>query len=1194
MAQPQWITPAGSLGTIAEGVFYQLPVRAEAGADEVFFRLIAGSLPAGIQITEAGIIEGVPDTVENVRGIPLEVARDTTSRFAIRAFTRRLVNNVPVVDRISDRTFTLTVSGQDLPEFTTPAGLLGTFYDGTPVSIEIGFSDPDLEDGITVSLASGELPPGLEITSQGVIQGEIIPLVGPPNTALPGYDENPFTRFPYDFRTRAASRNFQFTVEISDGKQSNLRTFEIFVYAKDDMTADTIDFTADNTFITADITPLRTPIILNDPGSIGTVRSDNFFAYRFIGQDFDGDDFVYEIELGGGQAYQSGPFDEIDTLFDQAALGIPTGVLGLTFDTDTGWLSGYIPDQGSTELTYEFAVRVRKTLQPDYVSPWYFFSLTVTPDIDYEVIWQTTPDLGVIDNGAVSILQVQARTENEDQLLYRLAPDSASQLPQGLTLQPSGNITGRVSFNTFALDGGTTVFDRQVSVTGTVSETTFDLEFEFTVNVFAPASESVSYRVNSIQVTDGGSGFTPFILDEIIVEQGGILYDPMDPPTVTIAPPPNLPFNRQATVASVTISGGAITAITIDDPGAGYVSPPEVTISGGSGTGARARATIYAITVSISAPPNVEGAQQATAGSISVVNGVITNIAVGNPGSGYLTAPTVTITGGGGAGATATTTIVENVRFYTVSANRTFRLRVRRRFNEPYETLYIKCMPGFGDRALINDLVTDDELIPTDLLYRADDPNFGRSRDVIYVHAYGLRTATLDQYVASLYESHYWRNITLGPFRTARALDAQGRVIYEVIYSEIIDDLINNQGQSVGRVVDLPYPVPDPSDPLSQITQVYPASLPNMRDQVIDTVGQVTPGLPLWMLSKQANQQVLGFTPAWVIAYVLPGEADRIVYNLNQGLDFDLNLIDFKIDRYELDRSQTHLWDPSTDNWIPSPPQRVSFDVNTQRLYLQPQLNATGNIVAQTQQLAFGTDTDFTLTSSAPYDRVIVTLNGVPQTYALENGATFQGDGTTEVFVFNGYRTALGTPVVRVNGVLQVPGVDYSFSGGVLTFVNPPAAGSNIGIAQIRGSFRLAYTPSTITAQFLVPPPSTSASTIADGSTAVFPYTVVPDRGIWVTVNNQPQVLGVDYRVLPGEIEFTVAPEAGSFVRIQQPSQVGIYQMANVYTNDPLSPYGVETIFDGRGTQFNSPADRWIPTDVYDKYLVFPKRTILG
>ena len=91
MAQPQWITTAGSLGTIPEGIFYSVAVEAEADPNEtVYYRVIAGELPTGIQVSTTGIIEGVPQNIALVQGVPTEVAEDTTSKFAVRAYTTRL------------------------------------------------------------------------------------------------------------------------------------------------------------------------------------------------------------------------------------------------------------------------------------------------------------------------------------------------------------------------------------------------------------------------------------------------------------------------------------------------------------------------------------------------------------------------------------------------------------------------------------------------------------------------------------------------------------------------------------------------------------------------------------------------------------------------------------------------------------------------------------------------------------------------------------------------------------------------------------------------------------------------------------------------------------------------------------------------------------------------------------------------
>ena len=873
MAQPTWITPAGSLGSIPEGVFYQVAVEAAAGGDPVFYQVIAGELPAGVQVTDQGVLEGVPQNIVSVQGVPQEVSQDVTSRFAIRAFTRKVVNGQLVLDRLADRTFEITVTGQDVPEFVTPAGSIGTFFDGTRAEIQLEFTDRDLDDDVRVRIITGELPPGLTLDGRGLISGIILPLTTPPGTAPPGFDATPKDEYPKDFTLQGQSRNFQFTVEITDGKDSNIRTFEIFVWAKSTMTADNTYVTADNTFITADTTNLWLPVLLNRPGFLGTFRADNYFAYQFQAIDFNGDPVVFELSTGAGfgfdPAFVPGPeivvnpgsvpeilsnrdpltdlanggpdsFDATGVPLDRGTFSLPPG---LTLDPDTGWFYGYIPPQGATDISYRFAVRVRKRFKPEYITDFAFFTIDITGDIDTDVIWITGTDLGTISNGAISLLRVEAQKLGGRPLQYRLVSGSDSRLPQGLTLQPSGNITGRVSFNTFALDGGTTFFDRDIRTRGVTAETTFDLEFGFTVNAFSSVSQQLSYQLNTITVTNGGSGYT---------------------------------------------------------------SAPMIIIA---------------------APPGVADAVRATAGTVTIVGGSITAINIGNSGRGYSVPPSVTILGGGGTGATAITSLRELPFTNPVSVFRRFRLRVQRQFNEPYESLSIPCMPPQQDRDFIQSLVQNQDIIPIGSVFRPDDPNFGVSQRVSYTHAYGLRTATLPQYVAALDLNHYLRDLTLGPIRTAQARDNNGDVIYEVVYSEIVDDLVNRRGESVGRSVTLPYPVTLADS--TEISTVYPNSLINMRDQVIDTVGQISPALPLWMTSRQADGRILGFRPAWVIAYVRPGTADKIVYDIGRRFGEDLNIVDFEADRYILDRSQTHDWDPGTREWIPSPPEATTFDLGT-------------------------------------------------------------------------------------------------------------------------------------------------------------------------------------------------------------------------------------------------------------------------
>ena len=236
MAPPVWVTPQGSLGTIPEGVFYSTPLLATS-TDTVYYQVIAGQLPPGIFIDESGILSGLPNSRAAAEGIPLPVATDTTSKFTVRAYTR--------TRQLADRTFTITVVVNDTIKWTTPPGNVATFYDGNQVdnlqinyvnySIVSGQSTSNIDiynKGGVVSLVAGQLPPGLTISTNGIISGYIIP--------------NPITN---------QNTNYQFTLNVTNGQSNDIRTFDIYVYSLNSMTADTTHITADNTFITADVSP---------------------------------------------------------------------------------------------------------------------------------------------------------------------------------------------------------------------------------------------------------------------------------------------------------------------------------------------------------------------------------------------------------------------------------------------------------------------------------------------------------------------------------------------------------------------------------------------------------------------------------------------------------------------------------------------------------------------------------------------------------------------------------------------------------------------------------------------------------------------------------------------------------------------------------------------------------------------------
>jgi hypothetical protein len=243
-----------------------------------------------------------------------------------------------------------------------------------------------------------------------------------------------------------------------------------------------------------------------------------------------------------------------------------------------------------------------------------------------------------------------------------------------------------------------------------------------------------------------------------------------------------------------------------------------------------------------------------------------------------------------------------------VESSKTFTVTVLQQYARPTDTLYIKATPSVDDRNIINSLLTNTTLIPDEYVYRLDDIYFGKATDVIYEHAYGIYASDIGEYLAAVTENHYWRNITLGEIKTAVAKNSAGDVIYEVVYSEVIDDLVNPSGISVQQEIYWPRPIDlNPGT----VRTLYPNSLFNMRNRVAQVVGQEYDSglLPLWMTSQQSNGGILGYTQAWVICYTKPGFANKIKQDIQDTWPYTLNQINFKIDRFTVDKSETYNYD---------------------------------------------------------------------------------------------------------------------------------------------------------------------------------------------------------------------------------------------------------------------------------------------
>ena len=346
--------------------------------------------------------------------------------------------------------------------------------------------------------------------------------------------------------------------------------------------------------------------------------------------------------------------------------------------------------------------------------------------------------------------------------------------------------------------------------------------------------------------------------------------------------------------------------------------------------------TIYNSTLStlkVAAVADVELLYRITSGELPpnltlLSNGEITGVVASQPTDRLLTT--------GESTSFSVTIQAYSPNYPIINSTKTFNVTVYQEYNQPTDVLYIQAAPSINDREILRTLLTSETLIPTDLLYRPNDVYFGKATSVIYEHAYGIYASDIEEYIAAVTRNHYWRNITLGELKTAVAKDSVGNIIYEVVYSEVIDNLINPSGQSVPSSIYWPVPIDLQLGPwYTSSTEIftsyiellnqqfytsltpgyartlYPNSLYNMRNRVSNVLGQVYNStlLPQWMTSQQANGSTLGYTEAWVICYTKPGEAETIKTNIETNWPYTLNQINFNIDRFTVDKSITYDWE---------------------------------------------------------------------------------------------------------------------------------------------------------------------------------------------------------------------------------------------------------------------------------------------
>lgn len=372
-----WTQSSGySLATLQERqvVLITLPTLPLTGdLISTTFTVISGRLPQGLRLSN-----------NVIKGTPFEVERNITATFVIRAQRG---------SEISDRTFTITVQGPDEPVWVTPGkepelaypegtslGLLPVnptgqafVIDNTYIDFQLQAIDTDLSAGGTLEFfiqdGDGQLPPGLELTTDGRIVGKIDPILNLDVSAGAGYfdtnlyDSNPFDfgeqprtgldtflydTFVYDYfdivtTPRKLNRNYEFVVSVSDRVSIVRRKFRIYVVGEDFFRADNTILQVGDGAYTADATYLRAPFWLN-ASNLGIKRANNFVTIML-----DAFDPVPEV----------GPlvYELAETNPDTTPSELPEG---LFLDANNGEIFGFIPYQPAITKNYKFTINAVK------------------------------------------------------------------------------------------------------------------------------------------------------------------------------------------------------------------------------------------------------------------------------------------------------------------------------------------------------------------------------------------------------------------------------------------------------------------------------------------------------------------------------------------------------------------------------------------------------------------------------------------------------------------------------------------------------------------------------------------------------------------------------------------------------------------------------------------------------------------
>lgn len=253
---------------------------------------------------------------------------------------------------------------------------------------------------------------------------------------------------------------------------------------------------------------------------------------------------------------------------------------------------------------------------------------------------------------------------------------------------------------------------------------------------------------------------------------------------------------------------------------------------------------------------------------------------------------------------TYTFSVIARDVFALSEIEKTFTLYVSRYNNKEYTNIYCQPFMSREKREIYQRFLSDEFVFDRSLMYRYFDPNFGVQNQIKMVLEFGIEKVNLEDYFDAIQQNFYKRRVYFGDLKNAIARDSSGSTVYEIVYLDIIDELMIGEDK---------FP---PQSFVSNSETYYPGSIGNQRTRLSQIL--IAPGeyidinefmMPKFMRTAQPGEyQNLNYISVVPLCYTTTGNSSRIISRIKQS-GFNFNQFDFEIDRIIIENS---LDQPST------------------------------------------------------------------------------------------------------------------------------------------------------------------------------------------------------------------------------------------------------------------------------------------